>query len=95
VVEADDTMLARFGDSTASLAEYLCGLGFSGEPIREEWHAPSLAFHPWFRLLRCRVLVTRAAESGLVRSVPALTAGPKTTQQTVLMRHHALVLRDH
>jgi FkbM family methyltransferase len=44
VVEADDTMLARLGDSTAALTEYLCGLGYRGEPIHEEWHALSLAF---------------------------------------------------
>jgi FkbM family methyltransferase len=44
VVEVDDAMLARFGDSAASLTEYLGGLGYRAEPIREEWHAPSLAF---------------------------------------------------
>jgi FkbM family methyltransferase len=44
VVEADDAMLARFGDSAASLAEYLGGLGYRGDPIHEEWHAPSFAF---------------------------------------------------
>jgi FkbM family methyltransferase len=33
VVEVDDAMRARFGDSAASLAEYLGGLGYRGEPI--------------------------------------------------------------
>jgi hypothetical protein len=44
VVEADDAMLTRFGDSVASLTQYLDALGYRGQPIQEEWHAPSLAF---------------------------------------------------
>lgn len=44
VVEADDALLGRFGDSIASLTEFMTALGYVGERIAEEWHAPSIAF---------------------------------------------------
>jgi FkbM family methyltransferase len=44
VVEADDALLGRFGDSIASLTGYMEALAYVGEPIAEKWHAPSIAF---------------------------------------------------
>jgi FkbM family methyltransferase len=46
VVEADDALLARFGDSVASISAYMRTLGYCERPIGEKWHAPSIAFSP-------------------------------------------------
>jgi FkbM family methyltransferase len=44
VAEADDTQLARFGDSVAAIVSFLSALGFRPVPIEDEWHARSVAF---------------------------------------------------